>query len=78
MTTLRLAHCVGGFRFHCAMTNKYYGPVFANSDDAKAFCIWYCRDPRFIETWVNPRTWESVLNEWALSHQGSKDVIMSS
>lgn len=70
--TLEIKFYRKGYRLYCKMTGKYFGPTWINLEKLDSFLSWYDGDPRFIETILEPKTWDIILQEWFLACTPSK------
>jgi hypothetical protein len=64
-----------GFKFFCDITKRHYGPFFKSMEAIKSFSDWFDGDVRYVQTSVDPRTWEMVMIEWLNSESGSVYVM---
>lgn len=44
------------------------GPSFNNLKDAENFISWYDGNTSYIDTWLDERDWDQILDEWSKQH----------
>jgi hypothetical protein len=52
------------YRFRCAVTGRYAGPLFRDKQSARAFWKWFDGDPALLGTAFCPTTWEEAVRAW--------------
>jgi hypothetical protein len=75
--TLEIQSYRKGYRFYCKHSKKFYGPTFKNFESIHCFEKWYDGDPRYVNTFLEPRTWNEILEAWTQQVYPAPDLSKS-